>query len=329
MSGFAGCRGGRRPREPGTRRPGPAPAAASVPTGPEVRETSRREAKGRTYQDLLKDAHDAPCSGTTRAAARRHRPRRTDPDAPRGGHVQRGLAGPTAGTFGWSGSVVRSRGASPWVASPRLSRSGISRGTGRHHRAAPGRRGGAHWASPRVPAACAGSRGACDARLGRGARRRRPKRDVPARDRLMRRVMGEGGGEAAFGTTEHRFRDLRWLDGSEQFLVTDYDRDRRWTRTELRDLAAPARRRVISDRSVHDRYGDGDAGDAFPRRRHVGGARGRWGHLPCRDGRVTGWRSSPGSHATRRGGPNTRIFQPRGPAGSWTARTRPTHGSGR
>ena len=62
-----------------------------------------------------------------------------------------------------------------------------------------------------------------------------PKRDVPARDRLMRRVMGEGGGEAAaFGTTEHRFRDLRWLDGSERFLVTDYDRDRRWTRTELR-----------------------------------------------------------------------------------------------
>jgi dipeptidyl aminopeptidase/acylaminoacyl peptidase len=55
----------------------------------------------------------------------------------------------------------------------------------------------------------------------------------------------------------HRARGLSWLSQGERLLATEFDRDRRWTRTWLVDLSADAPAPVlVEDRSQNDRYGD-------------------------------------------------------------------------
>ncbi len=56
---------------------------------------------------------------------------------------------------------------------------------------------------------------------------------------------------------EHRYSGISYFPDGERVLVSDYDRDRRWTRTVLRKLSSPdAEPTVIFDRSIQDRYND-------------------------------------------------------------------------
>jgi len=55
--------------------------------------------------------------------------------------------------------------------------------------------------------------------------------------------------------TQHRARGLQWLADGSSVIAGEYDRDRRWQRTTLRDVAGRGRADVvIEDRSVNDRY---------------------------------------------------------------------------
>jgi dipeptidyl aminopeptidase/acylaminoacyl peptidase len=56
---------------------------------------------------------------------------------------------------------------------------------------------------------------------------------------------------------EHRYSGTSHFPDGDRVLTSDYDRDRRWTRTVLRKLSDPAAEpTVVFDRSIQDRYND-------------------------------------------------------------------------
>ncbi len=80
-----------------------------------------------------------------------------------------------------------------------------------------------------------------------------PKRDAEHRDRVMVHAAGFADVPKILTKVEHRFTDISWTDQPGQYLISDFDRDRRWTTTRVHD---PSGERVLVDRSVRDAYGD-------------------------------------------------------------------------
>jgi dipeptidyl aminopeptidase/acylaminoacyl peptidase len=84
-----------------------------------------------------------------------------------------------------------------------------------------------------------------------------PRTQAEFRDRWMALAAPFEGEGRELLRTQHRARGLTWLRDGRHVLAGDYDRDRRWTRTGLFDLHAPAQAlRWLDDRSVNDRYAD-------------------------------------------------------------------------
>jgi len=84
-----------------------------------------------------------------------------------------------------------------------------------------------------------------------------PKKKVPHRDRILTLKSPFTGAPAELFKTQERFTGAQFGEASGLVLITDYDRDRRWTRTFALNAddqtVAP---RLIWDRSVSDRYND-------------------------------------------------------------------------
>ncbi|MFO0848664.1 MAG: CocE/NonD family hydrolase [Gemmataceae bacterium] len=83
-----------------------------------------------------------------------------------------------------------------------------------------------------------------------------PKKKVPHRDELFTLAAPFSGDPMPAGKTQHRFAGLSFFETGDKVLLRDFDRDRRWSRTALTSLNADADRAVIFDRSVNDRYND-------------------------------------------------------------------------
>jgi dipeptidyl aminopeptidase/acylaminoacyl peptidase len=84
-----------------------------------------------------------------------------------------------------------------------------------------------------------------------------PKVEVPHRDRWFTQAAPFDGEPSALFDVENRARGLTWFEDPELVASSEYDRDRRWTRTQLRHLGnADGTPRTLEDRSVSDRYGD-------------------------------------------------------------------------
>ena len=82
-----------------------------------------------------------------------------------------------------------------------------------------------------------------------------PKAKVPHRDRLMRFKSPFRGEPVELMRVEHRLEDWQAIEGAPQVLVSDYDRDRTWTRIMLVDFSKPgAESRQIWSRNVRDQY---------------------------------------------------------------------------
>ena len=84
-----------------------------------------------------------------------------------------------------------------------------------------------------------------------------PKRKVPHRDRLL--VLKAPFNEAPREVfkTEHRFTGAQWNERGDLLFVADFDRDRRWTRTQIVEFDNPqAAPRTVWSRSVNDQYGN-------------------------------------------------------------------------
>ncbi|MBL8695907.1 MAG: S9 family peptidase [Planctomycetes bacterium] len=82
-----------------------------------------------------------------------------------------------------------------------------------------------------------------------------PRKKVDFRDRWVALAAPFSGEARELCKVQHRARGLQWMESPTRMLVTDYDRDRRWTRTQLLDLTDPSKKPVIlDDRSQQDRY---------------------------------------------------------------------------
>ena len=89
-----------------------------------------------------------------------------------------------------------------------------------------------------------------------------PKAEVEHRDRWMAIsapfARGADGALAAEEVVrvEHRARGLMFLEDPGRLITSEYDRDRRWTRTLLHELGGDGEPLVLEDRSSQDRYAD-------------------------------------------------------------------------
>ncbi len=83
-----------------------------------------------------------------------------------------------------------------------------------------------------------------------------PKKEAEHRDRLMTHGAPFAAVPSLLARVEHRFTDIGWTSDSGRALVTEYDRDRRWTRTSLHDFEGGREPKTLVDRSVRDAYGD-------------------------------------------------------------------------
>jgi dipeptidyl aminopeptidase/acylaminoacyl peptidase len=84
-----------------------------------------------------------------------------------------------------------------------------------------------------------------------------PKIKVPQRDRVVRLEPPFSGEPSEVIKTEHRFRGLQWIANDSRALLGDNDRDKRWNRTFLIDMAnLAAEPRLIWSMSEQERYND-------------------------------------------------------------------------
>jgi len=240
---------------------GPAPEAPRVPEGPIVQETQGGKAPVRTYQDLLRSPHDealfehyftaqlARVDASTGALTRLGEPGlfldfSPSPDG-RYLLVER-VHRPysylvPASRFPTSVEVWSSSGklVSTLVDMPlreRIPIGGVQTGP-RGHRWIPTEDATLLW----VEALDGGD----------------PKRQADRRDALFTLQAPFAGKPRRIAALEDRFSGAQFLEGSSQALVSEYDRDERWTRTWLLDARNPeAPPRLLFERNVQDRYAD-------------------------------------------------------------------------
>ena len=249
---------------------GVAPERPRVPAGPNTQETAGSTSPLRTFQDLLQDGHDADLfefhatselvvidlearmEGSDELATRRWR---VGPAAmysgfdlaPDGRHLLvTTLERPfsflqTYWSFPTRTEVWDLEGeADPYVVLEKPLDAGIPIGGVRE-----GRRS-IRW-HPHAPATLLW----VEAQDGGD-----PKTEAGHRDRWFQLAAPFDGEPAARWLVEHRARGLSFTEDPAHVIVSEYDRDRRWSRAtlydELRDVAPV----VIEDRSRNDRYGD-------------------------------------------------------------------------
>jgi dipeptidyl aminopeptidase/acylaminoacyl peptidase len=84
-----------------------------------------------------------------------------------------------------------------------------------------------------------------------------PRQSVPARDRILSWSAPFAEPPRELVKVEHRYAGITEFENPAWLVVSETDRDRRWTRTLWHDLDAPAApAKILVDRSLRDRYGD-------------------------------------------------------------------------
>jgi dipeptidyl aminopeptidase/acylaminoacyl peptidase len=240
---------------------GEPPAAPTTPDGPVVKDTQGREATNRTYQDLLKNAHDERLfehfvtaqlavvsvdEGTSMpvGAPAMITDARSSPDG-KYVLVER-LRRPFSYTVPhWRFArviEVLDRGSrvvrvvADQDAADAVPIDGVRKGAR-----------DVHW-QPTAPATLVWAEA-----LDEGD----PRKTVEHRDRVMTHAAPFADVPVERWRVEHRLSAIDWLSQNGQALVREYDRDRRWTTTWLVDLVEGSiEPKKIFDRSVRDAYGD-------------------------------------------------------------------------
>lgn len=83
-----------------------------------------------------------------------------------------------------------------------------------------------------------------------------PKKKVPHRDQWWHSAAPFTGDPHELFKVEHRARGLSYFENPNWVISSEYDRDRRWTRSLLHDLDQPGSPKVLEDRSSQDSYSD-------------------------------------------------------------------------
>ena len=238
---------------------GAAPAEESVPKAPNVQESSGRPGPVRTYQDLLKNPHDADLfdyyatsqlalvdseSGRATALGAPAVYEEAEP-SPDGAHllVAR-LRRPysylhTADDFPkevevWNRDAKVEHKLASLPLADEVPIEGVPKGPRSYQ-----------W-HPTEPATLVWAEA-----LDEGD----PRKKVPHRDRILSLKAPFAGGPTEIFKTEHRLRGMDWDERGELMFVRDYDRDKRWVRTQLLDAKSPtAAPRVVWSHSSNERY---------------------------------------------------------------------------
>ncbi len=244
---------------PGKR--GKPPEAPRVPKGPTVQESSGKVSPVRTYQDLLKDAHDEALfdhyataqlvlyDTKTRQARRVGEP-----------SIFASVAPSPDGRYLLVARIRRPYSyLVPVFAFPREIEVTDLEGKAVHRVASlpladqvpiegvPTGPRRVHW-RPTEPATLVWAEA-----LDGGD----PRKKVPHRDRLLTHKAPFDAKPAELFRTVHRFTDLTWGEKDGLAVVREYDRKRRWERTHFLNADRPdAKPRLVWDRSVQDRYND-------------------------------------------------------------------------
>ena len=238
---------------------GAAPAEETVPKGPNVQESSGRPGPVRTYQDLLKNPHDEDLfdyyatsqlafvdaeSGKATAVGKPALFEEVEP-SPDGAHllVAR-LRRPYSylhpaddfpkevEVWGRDAKVEHKLASLPLADEVPIE--GVPKGPRSYQ-----------W-HPTEPATLVWAEA-----LDEGD----PRRKVPFRDRLLSLKAPFAGQPAEVFKTEQRFAGVVWDETGQLAFVRDYDRDKRWLRTQLLDWKSPsAAARVVWSHSANERY---------------------------------------------------------------------------
>ena len=83
-----------------------------------------------------------------------------------------------------------------------------------------------------------------------------PKKKVSHRDRVLMLKAPFTGAPTELYKTEQRFAGMQFGERAGLAFISDYDRDRRWTRTFMMNLDSNEAPKMIWSRNVQDRYGD-------------------------------------------------------------------------
>jgi dipeptidyl aminopeptidase/acylaminoacyl peptidase len=216
---------------------GPAPGQPAVPAGPAIQETAGRGAPVRTYQDLLRDAHDEAlfdhymtcqlafldaATGVLRNVGPPAVYTETSPSPDGTKLLVTRLRRPysylvTASSFAdltevWTPEGEVTRAVTRRPVRDNVPLDGVPTGPR-----------GVEWQDT-APATLVWVEA-----LDGGD----PKKEVSHRDRIMRLAAPFTGDPEEIWRTEHRYSGMAWLADAERVLVADYDRDRRWSRTWL------------------------------------------------------------------------------------------------
>lgn len=239
---------------------GPAPTASGTPSGPITQSTSGNSSPLRTYQDLLKNPHDAALfthyatsvprvysmTGTSRALGDAAIYLSITP-SPDGNHyLARRLSKPfsyvlpywsfPSVTEVWDETGQRIATITETPAAENVPIGGVPVGPR-----------SIQWMQNR-PATLAWVTALDDGN---------PKKKVPHRDQWWTQASPFDAAPTAIVKVEHRARGLRYFLSSNHVIASEYDRDRRWTRSTLHDISSPnIKPMVLEDRSSQDSYGD-------------------------------------------------------------------------
>jgi dipeptidyl aminopeptidase/acylaminoacyl peptidase len=238
---------------------GPVPAAPAAPEGPNIQETSGKAAPVRTYQDLLTSAHDEalfeyfftsqlalidPVSGKATPVGK---PAMIE-DAEVSPSGQFVLVTMTKRPFSrlvprddfpkdvevWSRAGANAHTIAHVPSGEPVPITGVITGPR-----------GYRW-QPTVPATVVWVEALDGGDL---------KNKVPHRDRIVSLAAPFTGAPAEVIKTEYRFNDIAWTDRGVA-LVTEFDRQKRWTRTWLLAAGGTAAPRKLWDLSREDAYAD-------------------------------------------------------------------------
>ncbi|MFN3649975.1 MAG: S9 family peptidase [Armatimonadota bacterium] len=239
---------------------GAPPAPPKVPAGPNIQESSGRTAPVRTYQDLLETPHDAAvfdyyataqltlvdaASGKLTPVGQPGVYSSVDP-SPDGLHllVSRVVKpysyllpawGFPAHVEVWSRDGKLEHTAAKQPSSEGVPIGGVLTGP-RSHRWVPTAPATLLWAEAQDEGD--------------------PKKKVAHRDLVWMHAFPFQGEPRELYRTEHRFTGASWLEGGDETLVREFDRDRRWTRTWLVSVDGRPEPKLLWDRSTQDQYGD-------------------------------------------------------------------------
>jgi dipeptidyl aminopeptidase/acylaminoacyl peptidase len=243
---------------------GEVPTPPLAPSGPIVQESGGKAAPVRTFQDLLKDAHDASLFDyfcTSQLAVVNGEPEKPKIHLIGKPGIVIGSDPSPDGQFVLVASVRKPFSyLHPYTTFPRAveiyKASGEKSGTVSELplqdkvpiEGVPTGPRGVRWI-PTMPHTLIWSEAQDDGD---------PKKKVPHRDALF-----TANGEAEIKGTElmkieHRFAGIDFFPNGNRMLVRDYDRDRKWGRTFLAPTSAilAAEPKLLFERSVQDHYGD-------------------------------------------------------------------------